>query len=122
MNAQLMAALRTGAQLLVSWLVTHVGVFALLPESVRGWLVEGIVTAVVLAVWTYGVRWLETRTGDAPGAALARVVGRILMLGMSGYQPTYAPADPSRTAIAVAYGDVMARHASVNDAVRALPE
>jgi len=122
-NAQLMAALRTGAQLLVSWLATHVAVFALLPESVRGWLSEGIVTAVVLVVWVYGVRWLETRTGDGAGARLARVVAAILMLGASAYQPTYAPADPSRTAVAVAYGDVYNRgRANVTDVTRALPE
>lgn len=123
MNAQLMAAIRTGAQLLVSWLVTHVAVFALLPESARGWLAEGLVTAVVLAVWVYLVRWLETRTGDGAGPRLARAVAAILMLGASGYQPTYAPADPARTAVAVAYGEVYRTgRTDVTDVTRALPE
>lgn len=124
MNAQLMAALRTGAQLLVSWLVTHVAVFALLPQSAQGWLSEGIVTAVVLAVWVYLVRWLETRTGDGAGARLARTVAAILMLGASRYQPTYAQADPDRSAIAVAYGSVNpARGVSaITSTATALPE
>jgi hypothetical protein len=113
MNAQLMAALRTGAQLLVSWLVTHVAVFALLPDAFQGWLTEGIVTAVVLAVWVYLVRWLETRTGDGPGARLARAFAAILMLGASKYQPTYGPVQPYRTPTGIAYGPV---------SVSALPE
>jgi hypothetical protein len=126
-NAQLVAALRSGAQLLMSWLVTHVAVFALLPDGARGAIVEGVVSAVILAVWVYGVRWLETRVGDGPGPTLARMFGRILMLGIVK-QPVYADPDPMRSPSYVAYStgrrtyDPGPAGAAITDVVPAVPE
>lgn len=94
MNAQGYAAVRTGVQFVMAWLVAHVTVFAAVPEAERNAITEWVVTAICVGAWTYGIRWLETRKGDGDWPSAARVAGRLLMLGL-GRQPTYSPAPPA---------------------------
>ena len=88
MSAQAYAAVRTGAQFVVAWLVAHMTVFAAIPEATRNAIVEWAVTAVCVGLWTWGIRWLETRNGLGFWPSAARVAARLLMLGL-GKQPVY---------------------------------
>lgn len=94
MSPILPAVVRTGLQAwwgsAVAWLAS-LGVT--LPEETSA-LVEGALLALVIAVVTGAIRWLETRQGDG-WERYARKVAAVLMLGMSGAQPTYdKPAEP----------------------------
>lgn len=67
------------------WLAGH---GLAVPEAVTSWAQLAALAAAV-AAWTAAVRWLETRTGDDPGARVARLVARLLMLGIGTRQPVY---------------------------------
>ena len=79
---------------MVAWLVAHVTLFAAVPEATRSAFVEWAVTAVCVGLWTWGVRWLKTRTGEGPWPRAARLAARLLMLGL-GKQPVYPAVPPS---------------------------
>jgi hypothetical protein len=100
MTALLLAALRTAAQgvwaFLAAQALTH-GVT--LPAWTQNWFVETVVVAGVLGLVTWAIRWLESRTGDGLLAQGARLLGKILMLGLSGKQPVYASPTDSPTVI-----------------------
>jgi hypothetical protein len=68
------------------WLAAH-GLN--LPQSVTDWATLTLIGAS-LWLWTAIVRWLETRAGDTPEGRFARLIARILMLGIAT-RPTYAP-------------------------------
>jgi hypothetical protein len=76
-----------GLGIVALWLLAH-GIE--LPEAVTNWVVLTVV-ALAVVVWTAVVRFLETRTSPA-----ARLLGKILMLGVSGAgrQPAFPPATP----------------------------
>lgn len=58
-------------------------------------------TAAIIGLFVSGVRWLETRTGYAIGPKIARAVAAFLMLGLSKFQPVYAPSMPTTVAVSV---------------------
>lgn len=101
MSAIVYGALRSAVQFGWVWLVGVVPVLGGVPASRAEWLVDTIAGAIMAGVFVAGVRWLETRKGDSLGARVARRVGALLMLGLSGKQPVYAPADAARSAEAV---------------------
>ena len=90
-NPILPAAVRTALQVwwgsAVAWLAT-IGVTV--PDETSA-LVEGALLALVIGLVTAGIRWLETRQGDG-WQVWARKLASVLMLGMSGAQPTYQSA------------------------------
>lgn len=51
-------------------------------------------TGALMGAAVAGIRWLETRNGQAPGARAARFAARIIMLGLSRYQPVYGVSSP----------------------------
>lgn len=96
MVAWLYAALRTGAQALWGILVAQAASHGVtLPGWMQNWFVETVVVAGGIAAVTAAIRWLETRKGGSFGARAARFAAKIVMLGLSGKQPTYAT--PSTT-------------------------
>lgn len=88
MNAQAYAAVRTAVQFVVAWLAAHVTVFAAIPAAQRSTIADWLVTAVSVGLWTWGVRWLESRPGVGFWPRVARQAGKLLMLGL-GKQPVY---------------------------------
>lgn len=86
MSAYLYAVARTMVQAGWGWLVAHVSVLAVIPESTA---VDFILSVVVIGGAVAALRWLETRHGDALWQRLARSAARVLMLGLSGKQPVY---------------------------------
>lgn len=98
MSALLLAGLRTGAQalwvLLVAQALAH-GI--VLPDWMQNWFVETVVVTGAIALATWAIRWLESRTGDTFLAKAARWLGRVLMLGLSKKQPVYASPTDSKT-------------------------
>ena len=91
MTAILYAAARTAVQAGWGWLVAHFAVLGVVPQDTA---VDWILTALVIGGLTAGLRWLETRTGDAFWPRAARFVARVLMLGLGGKQPVYV--EPQR--------------------------
>lgn len=95
MSSILTAAIRTALQswwgIVVGWLAS-LGITISEEQSV---VVLGILTAVGIGFATAAIRWLETREGDG-WERWARKLAAVLMLGMSGSQPTYQP--PANTA------------------------
>lgn len=95
LTAWVYAGLRALIQALLPSLA---GVLALLPPEQRDALTVVLVTvagAAVMGAIVAGIRWLETRTGDSFGARAARFVARLIMLGLSKWQPVYTPASPN---------------------------
>jgi cobalamin biosynthesis protein CobD/CbiB len=82
------AAIRTAVQswwgIAVGWLASH-GITVSEEQSA---IVHGLLVTVCIGLSTAGLRWMETRQGDG-WQAVARRVASVLMLGMSGQQPTY---------------------------------
>jgi hypothetical protein len=89
-QALLINALRTGAQalwgILIAQAVSH-GIT--IPSFLQGWFVETVIVAGGIALVTAALRWLETRSGESPGARFARFLAKILMAGLSKQQPVY---------------------------------
>lgn len=58
---------------------------------------KAIIVAVTAGLWAWSVavRWLETRAGDGTGARLARLLARVLMLGVAA-TPRYSAPAPVR--------------------------
>lgn len=104
MNGILVAAMRTALQswwgIVAGWLAS-LGITISDEQSI---VVLGLLTAVGIGMATAGIRWLETREGDG-WQRYARKAAALLMLGMSGAQPTYdkptEPVAPVRTRRAV---------------------
>lgn len=91
MSPFLMSVLRELAQKLVGivalWLVAH---GLPVPAAVTDWAVLALIGGGV-ALWTVGVRFLETRVGNTTLGRFARFVARLLMLGIKA-KPVYTPA------------------------------
>jgi hypothetical protein len=89
MRDRFLAAWRTAAQaaipLLLAVLINH-GIHA--PDQLAGWAETALMGAGT-GVWAAGTHWLQTRTGTHWWDALARGVGRVLVLG-STVLPTYS--------------------------------
>src|SRR5688572_5201801 len=104
MNGILVAAMRTALQ---SWWGICAGWLASLGITIsdeQSIVVLGLLTAVGIGMATAAIRWLETREGDG-WQRYARKAAALLMLGMSGSQPTYdKPAEPVRTVKRTANG------------------
>jgi len=84
------SGLRTAAQALWGILVAQAANAGItLPDWMQGWFVETVIVAGGIGLVTAGIRWLETRKGDSPGARAARLVAKLVMLGLSGKQPVY---------------------------------
>lgn len=101
MNAIIYAALRGAVQFGWTWLAGVLPFLTLVPDSTVEVIVTTVVGSLMAGVVIAGIRWLETRKGDSLLARAARFVGRLLMLGLSGKQPVYAPAEAARSAEAV---------------------
>lgn len=88
MSGIVMAALRTALQswwgVVVGWLASH----GIAVSDEQSTVVIGLLMTVCVGLTTAAIRWLETRQGDG-WQAVARRVASVLMLGMSGQQPTY---------------------------------
>ena len=82
-------AAQAGFALLLVWLVKR-GIT--IPDDWSG-PVELALIGAGAGVWAAGTHWLQTRTGNAWYAKLARGVGRVLVLG-AGALPQYT--DPPR--------------------------
>jgi hypothetical protein len=96
MSSWLTSVLRTGAQALVGYLVTWLASHGVnVPVEQQDWLVQVLLVGGAITLYTAAVRWLETRKGDSAPAKLARLVAKLLMLGLSGKQPVYV--DPAAT-------------------------
>lgn len=96
MSSWLLSVLRTGVQALVGLLVTFATAHGLnIPLGVQGVFAQTLtaiaVAAAVTAV-TAGLRWLESRTGADFWSRAARLVVKILMLGLAGKTPVYIDA------------------------------
>ena len=85
----LLAMLRTGIQSGWGWLVAHFTVLSFVPANT---VVDWALTVVVIGGVTGALRWAESRTGNRWWEFAARTVGRWLMVGLSGAQPTYPTA------------------------------
>jgi len=59
-----------------------------IPDETSGVIVTALVS-MVIGLTIAGLRWLESRTGDSWWERAARRVGKLLMVGLSGSQPTY---------------------------------
>lgn len=111
MPAWLYAALRGGVQMAWSAILALpalAGVRELLPTEAPEMVVVivlGVVSGIVGGGFVGLVRWLESRTGDGLGARIARLVGRVLMLALSRFQPTYAAASSHTTPVGVVVTD-----------------
>jgi hypothetical protein len=87
------SAVRELAQKLVGVIVIWAAAHGLpVPDEVSNWVILALVGGGV-ALWTVVVRFLETRSADTPLGKLARLLARLLMLGI-GSRPTYPPATP----------------------------
>lgn len=91
MRDRFLALWRTTAQallpLLLAVLANH-GVHV--PDTLAGWALAAAI-GLGAGVWAFGTHWLQSRTGNNPGARLARFVGRVLVLG-AGALPSYPKA------------------------------
>lgn len=88
----LLNALRTGAKAIVGYAVTWLAARGIaLPLEAQVWLVEFLIVGVGITAWAALVRWLETRTGTSLPARAARRLAGLLMFGLTGRQPVYAP-------------------------------
>lgn len=97
MPTWLMSALRTGAQalgaLIVGWLASRgIGI----PVEAQSWVVQVVLIGGGIALYTAGVRWLETRPGNGVPSRVARWVAHVLMLGTGARQPVYVAPDAAR--------------------------
>ena len=102
LSAWIYAGLRAAGQAILPSLATAL---AFLPAEQRTALVLLLATlaaSAVMGLVVAGIRWLETRTGDSWQARAARFLARIVMLGLSKWQPVYAQASSTTTPQAVA--------------------
>ena len=124
--AQWYAGARSAVQLVISavlakltFLAPLLGLLGL-DASDPGALAELATAAAIAALfglYVTLVRWLETRTGDAWPARVARGVAKVMMLALDRFQPVYGQADPSTTAQAIA----RQRADNVSPTVRGVP-
>lgn len=89
MNPVLYGALRSGVQYAISWLFAHFAILSQFADAPAA--VDWVMGAVVFAGYVYLVNWLATRPGDNYWSQLARLVAKVLMLGL-----TKTPAYPAR--------------------------
>lgn len=103
MAAWIYAGLRTAAQALWGILVARLADAGIaLPDWVQGWFTETLIVAGGIGAITAIIRWLETRKGDGIWARAARVVAKVVMLGLSK-QPVYVAPLSGATPTTVVY-------------------
>lgn len=91
MSPPLYSGVRTLVQIAISWLFAH---FAILGQFTNPpAAVEWVMTAVVGAGFVWLVNWLGTRAGDGQWPSLARLLSKILMVGVAK-TPTYPTPAP----------------------------
>lgn len=92
MSGFVLSAVRTAAQAAVGYLVLFLASHGIdVPINLQNWVVQVVLVGGAAAGVTLLVRWLETRQGDSGWARLARLLARLLKLGLDGKIPVYVP-------------------------------